>query len=236
MKFPEEGALNKVANDNIKQNIARNIQAERKKKGWSQAELAKMMDLGSPSALRNWETEVATPDITKLAFLADLFDVSLDALCGREERVRNNPSADDELMQKISCCDDIGADAIAACVEFHYKRCTDTPKAGPGGKKSGKTRKINRLFLVEDKDENYKEMADQVAYLKKLRKAKRKGYIEITRALWAMGYGDEICLAFVMDIFGAGLNKRVPSLELYNDIQAILMDNCVLVSLNGTGR
>lgn len=231
MKFSEEGALNKMANDNIKQNIARNIQAERKKKGWSQAELAKMMDLGSPSALRNWETGVATPNIATLAFLADLFEISLDSLCGREERAGDNPSANDELMKKISCCDDIGADAIAACVDFHYKRCTEVPKASASGKKNGMPRKINRLFLVEEKDENYREMAEKIAYLKKLRRAKRKGYMEITRALWAMGYGDEICLAFVMDIFGAGLNKRVPSPELYNDIYAILTDNCRLISI-----
>ena len=75
----------------------------------------------------------------------------------------------------------------------------------------------------------YEEMRKKLSGLRSQKRASNKSYSEITKSLWDLGYGDEICLAFVLDIFGIGLNKRVPCAQLYNDIEAILTGNCRLI-------
>ena len=56
---------------------------ERKKRGWSQEELAARVQV-SRQAVSKWETGAALPDLPKLLALADALRLSLDALCGRE--------------------------------------------------------------------------------------------------------------------------------------------------------
>ena len=56
---------------------------ERKKRGWSQEELAARVQV-SRQAVSKWETGDALPDLLKLLALADALRLSLDALCGRE--------------------------------------------------------------------------------------------------------------------------------------------------------
>ena len=43
----------------------------------------------SRQAVSKWELGEATPDLNKMVLLADVFDVSLDNLCGRQETMRN---------------------------------------------------------------------------------------------------------------------------------------------------
>lgn len=59
---------------------------ERKKRGWSQEELAARVQV-SRQAVSKWETGDALPDLPKLLALADALGLSLDALCGREGSV-----------------------------------------------------------------------------------------------------------------------------------------------------
>ena len=79
--------------------------------------------------------------------------------------------------------------------------------------------------MEEGKDPDYEEMANKMPYLKALKKSKKKSLMNITEHLWDLGYGGEICLAFVMDVFGYGLNKRVPCQQLYRDIENYLKGN-----------
>ena len=63
---------------------------ERKKRGWSQEELAARVQV-SRQAVSKWETGDALPDLPKLLALADALRLSLDALCGREAPVKTVP-------------------------------------------------------------------------------------------------------------------------------------------------
>ena len=56
---------------------------ERKKRGWSQEELAERVQV-SRQAVSKWETGDALPDLAKCMALADALELSLDVLCGRE--------------------------------------------------------------------------------------------------------------------------------------------------------
>ena len=56
----------------------------RKRDGYSQEWLAEKLGV-SRQAVAKWEAGGATPELSKLIALADLFDVSLDRLAGRKE-------------------------------------------------------------------------------------------------------------------------------------------------------
>lgn len=58
----------------------------------------------------------------------------------------------------------------------------------------------------------------------------KKTYMSITQYLRDCGYGGEICLAFILNVFGIGETKRVPGRELYRDIEAFLKGNYIILS------
>ena len=213
--------------------LAERIKSERQKTGWSQAELAKILKLKSAGTVGNWESGTAIPDIEKLSLLADMFSVSIDYLVGRvnddelasQDTENTNP---DELAFVKMCrlCDELARDRIKSTIQYEYERCTKEPERPKYNRGS---RGVQRLFLSEDIDDDYELMAKKAESLKKLKKATKVGYTDITKYLWHIGYGNEICLAFVHSIFGVGLTKKVPSQELYEDIEAFLKEDYFII-------
>ena len=63
--------------------IADNIRFFRKANSLTQEELSKQLG-GSKNLVSNYETGISTPDIYTLVKLADIFDITLDELVGRE--------------------------------------------------------------------------------------------------------------------------------------------------------
>lgn len=63
--------------------IADNIRFFRKANILTQEELSKQLG-GSKNLVSNYENGVSTPDIYTLVKLADIFDITLDELVGRE--------------------------------------------------------------------------------------------------------------------------------------------------------
>ena len=57
----------------------------RKKQGWSQEELAEKLGV-SRQSVSKWESASASPDISKLVEIADIFEVSTDYLLTRREQ------------------------------------------------------------------------------------------------------------------------------------------------------
>ena len=66
-------------------NLGENIKFYRKSSGLTQEALGKLLN-GRKSLISNYETGYSTPDIFTLIKLADIFDISLDELVGREFR------------------------------------------------------------------------------------------------------------------------------------------------------
>ena len=56
----------------------------RKEKGMTQEELAEKVNV-SAQAISKWENDISMPDISVLPVLAEIFDVSIDELLGREK-------------------------------------------------------------------------------------------------------------------------------------------------------
>lgn len=63
--------------------IADNIRFFRKANNLTQEELSKQLG-GSKNLFSNYENGISTPDIYTLVKLADIFDITLDELVGRE--------------------------------------------------------------------------------------------------------------------------------------------------------
>ena len=63
--------------------IANNIRFFRKSNILTQEELSKQLG-GSKNLVSNYENGISTPDIYTLVKLADIFDITLDELVGRE--------------------------------------------------------------------------------------------------------------------------------------------------------
>lgn len=64
--------------------IKENIRFYRKQLNITQGQLAEKLG-GKKSLISNYENGYSTPDIVMLCKLADIFDISLDELVGREE-------------------------------------------------------------------------------------------------------------------------------------------------------
>ncbi len=61
--------------------LGRRISKLRKEKGWTQEQLAEMLNV-SPQAVSKWENGNSCPDITLLPVIAKLFGVTVDELFG----------------------------------------------------------------------------------------------------------------------------------------------------------
>ena len=57
----------------------------RKEKGLTQEDIANRVNI-SAQAVSKWENDISMPDITVLILLADIFDISLDELLGRNKK------------------------------------------------------------------------------------------------------------------------------------------------------
>lgn len=64
---------------------------ERKAKNLSQEKLAELLDV-SRQSISKWENGDSFPEYSKLVLLADIFDCSLDYLCGRAEKSIEKPA------------------------------------------------------------------------------------------------------------------------------------------------
>ena len=84
--------------------IGDRIAQYRKNRGLTQEALAKLLDVTN-QAVSKWESDQCCPDIQLLPKLADVFEISVDALLGREFRqartVQGLPWADDRTLRIV---------------------------------------------------------------------------------------------------------------------------------------
>ena len=79
----------------LKQNVARNITALRKKHNMTQADLAERLNY-SDKSISKWERGDGLPDIFVLTRIAELFDVTLNDLVAAEPAEAEQPATVDE--------------------------------------------------------------------------------------------------------------------------------------------
>lgn len=95
--------------------LADKIVAERKKRSWSQEELAERVDVTRQSVSK-WESGLSVPDFDKIVQLAKLFGVSCDyLLCEESEPMAEGESAPaEEAVEKRTLTEEEGNTYLAA--------------------------------------------------------------------------------------------------------------------------
>lgn len=76
------------------------ITHHRKRLGLTQEQLAQQLDVTN-QAVSKWETDLCCPDVTVLPKLADIFEISLDALFGRSEKTAQSTAFPWENDKKL---------------------------------------------------------------------------------------------------------------------------------------
>ena len=76
--------------EDLKPVFAGNLAALRKKKGWTQLELAERLNY-SDKAVSKWERGESLPDVTILKQISELFEVTVDYLLVRDHESGNMP-------------------------------------------------------------------------------------------------------------------------------------------------
>lgn len=84
-----------IKEKNMGNTIGRNIKNFRKNKGFTQEELADLLNV-TPQAVSKWESEIGMPDVSMLIPLAQVLGVSTDALLGYDSLSEN-----DEVIARV---------------------------------------------------------------------------------------------------------------------------------------
>ncbi|GAK42916.1 helix-turn-helix transcriptional regulator [Paenibacillus urinalis] len=77
------------------------LKQQREHRGWSQVFVSKKLGLKRSSTYANWEYGIREPDLDMLQRIADLYEVSIDWLNGREQKYEINPEPQEEYILKI---------------------------------------------------------------------------------------------------------------------------------------
>ena len=122
----------------------------RRKKGWSQEDLANEMDVSRQSVYK-WESGENVPDIEKIKKLAKIFDVSLDSLLIDENELDYEPSnvatAGKSLITTTKLEQLEVVDIDNSDIEDDNQVSTESPVAEPTNIKCFAKNKL--LFIVE---------------------------------------------------------------------------------------
>lgn len=77
------------------------LKEEREKRGWSQVLVSRKLGLKRSSTYANWEYGIREPDLEMLQKLADLYEVSIDRLNGRNEKESDFSLPEDVILNVI---------------------------------------------------------------------------------------------------------------------------------------
>lgn len=88
-------------------NIGNRLSSLRKKYGYTQQQLADKLKL-TQQVISNIERNTSTPDINFLQGAADLYNMSLDELIGRQISIESGSSLEKQILSVIEKMDDTG--------------------------------------------------------------------------------------------------------------------------------
>lgn len=117
--------------EDLKPIFAANLSELRKKKGWTQLELAEKLNY-SDKAVSKWERGESLPDVTNLKQIANLFSVTVDYLLTEEHTAATVPLSKRKrrnraMITGISCV----TVWLIACVLYFSLGFTALPSSGP---------------------------------------------------------------------------------------------------------
>ncbi|EIA19793.1 helix-turn-helix domain-containing protein [Listeria fleischmannii] len=79
--------------------LSQQMTSLREKRGWTKREAAKRLGLTAPSTYGNWEYGLREPDLTMVAEIATLYDVTVDYLIGEEDVPQSKPHTNQDNIK-----------------------------------------------------------------------------------------------------------------------------------------
>lgn len=201
------------------------IREAREAKNMYQSQLAKLIGAKTPNIISYWEKGQSRPDVDKLLKLCEVLEVSPNDLLDYSEIADRNgilvlSPEEIRIIQDIRDLDEKGLEAVQAVLNKEKSRCHEMNNDSSSPKEYLSV--PDESPFLEKGDPDYAVMKERCSKLKKLKKKTYHSYEDITRFLWNLGYGDKICIAFVIGVIAG---RRVPNEQLYNCIRAYLEDD-----------
>lgn len=195
------------------------LKSARENKKFSQKKLADMCGVSTASIISNWETNTNKPDLDKLILLCDALDVSPAYLLDYYTDAVPLSADEKRLVEKYRRVDERGAKDLLAHADYLVQQMENYENDNPDQDIPEISDQIIMPVFLTESDEDYPEMKKKCRSLRTLKRNSRKSYLDITKHLWKTGYGEIMCLAYVIQIFGG---DRVPSRQLYDHIADFL--------------
>lgn len=200
----------------------------RERKGLLQSKVAEFCEVKSAAVVSAWEKDINKPDIETLVQLCKLYEVSPNYLLGysmaENESILLSPY-ENEVINLVRLLDDRGCIELNGFLQVQEKYIKEfTNNLDFHGKNSTipekkERNKVQLGHLLNFRDPAYNSMKQKCRGLKQLKKEAYKTVEDVTKFLWDIGYGDDICILFVNDIFAC---RRVPDETMYKQIYAFL--------------
>lgn len=140
----------------MKETFGQRFSRLRKNLGLKQDDIAEKVNI-SAQAVSKWENDLSAPDISTLPILADILNVSLDELLGREvEETKIVPEGErkdiNSMLLKINVLSSKGDKVKVNLPLAIIKLCIETGMELPkiNGKDSFKNIDFNRIFMLID--------------------------------------------------------------------------------------
>lgn len=197
--------------------LGRKIKAARVAKGLSQSELAEKCEVSSSAIISNWENGNNFPDVDKLSKLCIALDVSLSYMFDYYSDKSRDLSPDEwEIIQNFRLLSDEDQKQVLDLVNTLKEKMIQDAK----GYTVITPFSITQPVFLTREDANYTEMKMKCKNLNSMRIEKNVSLERITRFLWEIGYGENICLGYVIGIFKFG--THVPNQQLYDRLKKYL--------------
>lgn len=197
------------------------IKDARENKRLTQKELADILGLKSDKVISSWERDRTKPDYDSIVKICQILDVSLNYLFGSNsedyyDSISPNESA---LIEDFRLLDEIGQSVVLYNLNAQKKRCLEKNiKIDDDFTFKSKDHPVKNLFL-DKTNIQYDSMKAKTKDLAKLKKRSYLSYENIFMILGIQGYNGKICIADLIKIMH---QIKVPSEELYNDIEILL--------------
>ena len=138
----------------MKETFGQRLSRLRKKFGLKQEDIAEKLNI-SPQAVSKWENNISAPDISALPILADILNVSLDELLGRDTVVTKIVSESERkeinsMLLKVSILSADGHKVMVNLPLSIIKLCLEVGMELPNinGKKPLENIDFNQIFMM----------------------------------------------------------------------------------------
>lgn len=198
------------------------LKSAREHAGLLQSQVAEMCNLKSATVVSNWEKNYNQPDLNKLLSLCEVLQVSPNYLVGYAPP--DSLSSTDlsqselELVKRMRLLDERGTATVLQTLQMQEDFVSSYNNDRRDFAVAESLDLPSSVFLAAS-DSKYNTMKKRARDLKPLKKNSYRSFEDITKFLWDLGYGDRICLAYVIQVFNG---TKVPCQLLYQHISSYL--------------